>query len=273
MQTPPLLTDRNALTRNRIRAAAAPVEFLHTLAADEIKDRLSLVNKTFNAPAVVTGHDGFWSKVLPGFFIAGDDETLDLEPRKHDLVVHAMAMHWANDPVGQMVQCLRALQPDGLFMAVLLGGQTLNELRTALARAEVEVAGGLSPRVAPMAEIRDLGALLQRAGFSLPVADSVRIRTSYASPFHLMRELRAMGESNALASRRKIPPQPTLFRRASEIYQDMHADADGRIAATFDLIFLLGWAPDPSQPKPLRPGSAQSRLAQALGVAEQPLKD
>jgi SAM-dependent methyltransferase len=205
--------------------------------------------------------------------IVAEEETLDLEPGAHELVIHAMALHWANDPVGQLIQCLRALKPDGLFLAVMFGGQTLHELRAALAQAEAEVMGGLSPRVAPMAEIRDLGALLQRAGFSLPVADSLPLKASYASPWHLMRELGAMGERSALRARPRHFARRAVFERAAELYQSAFADKDGRVQATFELIFLTGWAPDPSQPKPMRPGSAQARLAEALGSQEIALKD
>jgi len=184
-----------------------------------------------------------------------------------------MALHWANDPVGQLIQCLRALKPDGLFLAVMFGGQTLHELRAALAQAESEVSGGLSPRVAPMGEIRDLGGLLQRTGFALPVADRLVLKASYADLPGLMHELRAMGEGNALAQRmRRFAPR-RLFSRAEEIYRAAYGLEDGRLPATFELVFLQGWAPDESQPKPLRPGSAQARLADALGAPEFKIED
>ena len=281
MSKPPTLFDRQALSRNRARAAKAFEPFLHVIAADEIKHRLSMVNKSFNAPAIVTGHGEFWASemasemagVLPEMQVVADDETLDLAVGGHDLVIHAMALHWANDPVGQLIQCLRALKPDGLFLAVSFGGQTLHQLRASLAQAEAEVSGGLSPRIAPMAEIRDQGALLQRAGFALPVADSLPVQTSYETAWHLMRELGAMGERNALESRLRRFTRRAVFDRAAELYQSVFAAENGRVDATFELIFLAGWAPDPSQPKPLRPGSAQSRLANALGALEIPLKD
>ena len=273
MSTPPQLTDRTALTRARARATRAPETFLHDLASTEIEDRLAMVKKSFSSAAVVTGNAGFWADIFPQARIVADDDMLDLAPGTCDLVIHAMALHWANDPVGQLIQCQRALKPDGLFLAVFFGGQTLHELRAALGQAEIELSGGLSPRVAPMAEIRDLGGLLMRAGFALPVADAVPVTTSYASPLHLMRELRAMGEGNALMGRLRHFTRPSLFTRAEALYRAHFSDPDGRVRATFDLIFLLGWAPDPSQPKPLRPGSAQSRLAEALGTTELPLKD
>ena len=159
------------------------------------------------------------------------------------------------------------------MLTVLFGGETLHELRIALAQAESDLLGGLSPRILPMGEIRDLGALLQRAGFALPVADTLPLRTSYASPFHLMRELRAMGESNAMTNRPRRATRPALFKRAADIYIREFGDADGRIPATFEMIFLTGWSPDESQPKPLRPGSASARLADVLGSKETPLKD
>jgi hypothetical protein len=175
--------------------------------------------------------------------------------------------------VGQLVQARRALRPDGLCLMSLFGGQTLHELRSALAEAEVRVTGGLSPRILPMAEIRDLGGLLQRAGLALPVADSITLRVSYADPFALMRDLRAMGEGNALDARLRRPTRRAVLEEAARIYTELHADADGRIPATFEMIFLSGWAPDASQPKPLRPGSAQTRLADVLGGVESKLQD
>ncbi len=273
MSQPPILFDRQALARNRTRAAKRFESFLHTIAADELKHRLSMVNKSFNAPVIVTGHGNFWAEEMPGMGIVEDDDVLALTPGAHDLVIHAMALHWANDPVGQLIQSLRALKPDGLFMAVSFGGQTLHELRAALAQAEAEVAGGLSPRVAPMAEIRDQGALLQRAGFALPVADSLTLNTSYESAWHLMRELSAMGEQSALVARPRRFTQRAVLERAATLYQDAFPEENGRVQATFELIFLAGWAPDPSQQQPLRPGSAKSRLADALGAFEIPLKD
>lgn len=273
MSDAPKLFDSRNLALKRARVAAAPEMFLHEAAVDEIKHRLSMVNKSFNAPAIVTGHGDFWQEVLPGATVVADDDLLALEPDAHDVIVHAMALHWANDPVGQMIQCRRALKADGLFMAVLLGGQTLHELRAALAEAETAVLGGLSPRVAPMTEIRDIGGLLQRAGFALPVADSVPLKTSYETSFHLMRELRAMGEGNAMRERRKKFTPKALFQNAEDTYRKAFPAENGRILATFELIFLLGWAPDDSQPKPLRPGSAAARLADALGAQEVPIKD
>ncbi len=254
------LTDRTALTRNRARATAL---FLQELVRDEVQDRLREVNRTFTAPVVVTGFPQLWRD----FRSVADDEVLDLRPAAHDLAVHALCLHWANDPVGQLVQCRRALQPDGWMLALLFGGQTLHELRACLAQAESEVTGGLSPRVLPMGEIRDLGGLLQRAGFGLPVADSFTTIVRYGDAYHLMRDLRAMGEGNALAARLRHPTRAAVFARAAELYQAMQGP-DGRIPATFEIVVLTGWAPHVSQQKPLRPGSAVNRLAQALQSAE-----
>ena len=267
------LTDRTALLRARARAAHAPALFLHAEAATEIQERLNEVNRTFTAPAVVTGWPAAWEGVLPGVRIVPDAPVLALGEGAHDLIVHAMALHWADDPVGQLVQCRRALVPDGLLLAVLPGGRTLAELRAALAEAEAAVTGGLSPRVLPMAEIRDLGGLLQRAGLALPVADSLSLPVSYADAFALMRDLRAMGESNALAGRLRRPTRRAVLLDAAARYARAWPAPDGRVQATFELIFLTGWAPDESQPRPLRPGSARARLADALGSSEQPLPD
>lgn len=267
------LTDQTALARNRHRASKAPALFLHEVAADEVKDRLSLVNKCFTEPAIVTGMPQFWEQIVPEARIVADHETLELDEGAHDLVIHALCLHWANDPVGQMIQARRALKPDGLFIAVLFGGATLNELRASFAQAESDLLGGLSPRIAPMGEIRDLGALLQRAQLALPVADSLPLTTTYPNPLALMHDLRAMGESNALASRPRGMMRKSLLKRACEIYASAFGTDDGRIRASFELIFLTGWCPDASQPQPLRPGSAAARLADVLGTEETKLND
>ncbi len=266
------LTDRKALIRNRERCRSGPALFLHEAAADEIDDRLKMVNRSFTDAVVITGFPGFWSERILGATCITDDETLDLEVGRHDLIVHAMCLHWANDPVGQLIQARRALKPDGLFLGIFFGGGTLNELRSSLAQAESDVVGGLSPRVAPMAEIRDLGALLQRAGFALPVADTVKLTATYASPLDLMRDLRAMGEASALSGRPRHPMRRDVLFRASSVYVETFGAGD-RVPATFDLMVLTGWAPHENQPQPLRPGSASARLADALETKETPLKD
>jgi SAM-dependent methyltransferase len=275
MQTPPKLTDRQALLRNRTRAlqSAAPALFLHDEAVSEVQDRLSMVNRTFTDVAVITGFPALWAAAFPGATIVADADTLALSPGSFDLVIHAMALHWAGDPVGQLVQARRALRPDGLFMAVCFGGQTLHELRSCLAEAESRTSGSLSLRVLPMGEVRDLGGLLQRAGFALPVADSAPRHVTYESAYHLMRDLRAMGENNALAQRNRRPARRQLFATAAEIYADNYPAESGRIQATFEMLVLTGWAPDDSQQKPLRPGSARARLADALSAEEFKLPD
>lgn len=273
MQNSPLLTDRKALIKNRRRASRSLVSFLQDTAVADMQDRLEMVNRSFTSPIIISPFPEIWADAFPGVPIIPDDEVLKLDPKSHDLVIHGLCLHWANDPVGQMIQCRRALKNDGLFLASMFGGKTLSELRASLAEAEVEITGGLSPRVAPMGEIRDLGGLLQRAGLSLPVADSFPLTASYASPIRLMLELRGMGESNALDGRIRCMTQRSVMMRACEIYQQQFADEDGRIPASFELIFLTGWAPDVSQPQPIRPGSAASRLADALSTKETRLKD
>ena len=262
--TPPLLTDRLALGLHRARATEF---FWIEDAVAEVHERLKEVNRTFTDAAVVSGFPQMW----PDFRVVADTEVLALNLGAQDLVVHALALHWANDLVGQLVQCRRALRADGLFLGIMFGGQTLHELRACRAGAEAEVAGGLSPRVLPMAEIRDLGGLLQRAGFALPVADAYTKTLRYRDAWHLMRDLRAMGEGNALAQRLRRPTGRQVLKRAAQIYQDRFAGPDGLIPATFEVICLTGWAPHDSQQKPLRPGSAVARLAEALQTAEAPL--
>jgi SAM-dependent methyltransferase len=261
------MTDLANLARHRARATTKGM-FLHAAAADEVQDRLEMVNKSFTKPAIVSGFPDFWAAKLDGALHAPTDEVLAIDQGAHDLVVHAMALHWANDPVGQLIQCRRALKADGLFLSVAFGGQTLNELRACLGQAEVAVTGGMSPRVAPMAELRDMGALLQRAGYALPVADAMPLRVEYDDAWHLMRDLRAMGETNALASRLRRPTARKVLEHAADLYRNHFGTDDGRITATFDLVFLTGWAPDDSQPKALRPGSAKQRLADALRTDE-----
>lgn len=267
MQNNPRLTDTNALRRNRARADLTTGMFLHEAAITEVQDRLSMVNREFTAPAIVTGFPPVWNTCLPNAKLVSDEDTLNLQPQMHDLVIHGLSLHWADDPVGQIIQCRRALKNDGLCLVATFGGKTLHELRATLAQAEVEITGGLSPRIAPMGEIRDLGALMQRSGLALPVADTVSFKVTYESPWALMKEIRSMGEGNALIDRLRRPTRRSILIRASEIYVESFME-DDRIPATFELIFLTGWAPDASQPKPLRPGSATNRLADALSTSE-----
>ncbi|MEL6465786.1 MAG: methyltransferase domain-containing protein [Pseudomonadota bacterium] len=272
MTQPTPLTDRRALARNRARAEISKL-FLQEAARDEIEDRLRMVNKSFSSVGIVAAFPDHWRERLAHSTVFAEAETLPFEASEYDLVIHSLGLHWVNDPVGQLIQCRRALQTDGLLLAVALGGQTLHELRASLAEAEVAITGGLSPRVAPMAEVRDLGALLQRAGLALPVADTVPLRASYQSMWHLMYDLRSMGEVNALTGRSRTMTSQSIFDRAAEIYADTFADDAGGVIATYELIILTGWAPDASQQQPLRPGSAQARLADALQTRETPLPD
>lgn len=271
----PLLTDRKALDAHRRRALALPdpALFLQEAVVGDVQERLGAVNRTFTDVAVVSGFPGLWQAALPQARLIADTAVLDLEEASQDLIIHAMCLHWADDPVGQLVQCRRALRPDGLLLCLFFGGQTLQELRAALAEAESVVMGGLSPRVLPMAEIREAGALLHRAGFALPVADSDTQTVSYRDAFHLMADLRAMGEGNSLAARLRRPSPRRLFLRAAQIYAANFATGDGRVSATFETICLTGWAPHEGQQKPLRPGSAAQRLADALNVTERRLPD
>ena len=270
MSTPPKLTDRCALCRQRKRARqlAKPAIFMQQDAADEVKERLTLVNRNFTNAVIVTGWPEVWAPNFPDAKIIADTETLDLKQSTHDLVIHALSLHWANDPVGQLIQAKRALKPDGLFLAALFGGQTLYELRATLAEAEIEASGGISPRIAPMAEIRELGALLQRAGFALPVADSLITNVTYENAFKLMRDVRSMGEGNAMVGRQKSFCRRNLMQGAADRYAVAFPAPENRITATFEVIYLSGWAPDDSQQKPLRPGSATARLADVLEVTE-----
>ena len=268
MTGPRRLTDRTALMRHRARAQDP---FLHRLARDEAQDRLSLVNRSFTKMAVVTPFPDLWSGT--GALCVPDDEHLSLDPEAHDLVIHAMALHWADDPVGQLIQCRRALEPDGLLLAILPGGRSFQELRAVLAHAETELLGGLSPRVLPMADIRDLGGLMQRSDLALPVADSDVLTLTYRDLPHLVADLRDSGETNALEARQRSATPRALFARAQQLYAEGFAAPDGRLTATLELITLTGWAPGPNQPRPLRPGSATERLADALNTKETRLPD
>lgn len=269
-QSPPSgprqLVDTHALQLHRDRARRIGLaEPLHRIAIDEVQDRLAEINRAFTQIGIVTPWPEIWSDSFPSAHVTRDSDLLDL-PGNLDLVLHVMGLHWAEDPVGQIVQSARALRPDGLFIAVLLGGETLHELRDVLTRAEIEVTGGLSPRLLPMGEIRDLGGLLGRAGLALPVTDHLPLRLSYRDLPHLAADLRAMGETNALTDRLRRPSRREIFARAGADYAARHPDPanSGRIVATFDMIFMTGWAPDPDQQKPLRPGSAKVSLADAL---------
>jgi len=290
MPTNPTIFDRRLLRARRRRAQTLGAEtFLLDRVAADLAERLSAVLRTFaravdlgtptdavrraiaaNAKvATIIAADPAAERLDATFArVAADEEILPFADGALDLVVSALALQFVNDLPGALVQIRRALKPDGLFLAALAGGDTLAELREAFAAAESEREGGISPRIAPFADTRDLGALLQRAGFALPVVDSERITVRYASAFALMADLRRMGASNALTERRRAPLRRGTLARMAEIYAENFSDADGRVRATFEIVWLSGWAPHESQQKPLRPGSASRRLADALGTAE-----
>jgi SAM-dependent methyltransferase len=295
--SPDRIFDR-ALLRQRRRRAAAEVDvydFLLARIADDLADRLAIVRRSFPLTANIGAHHGLLSRRIlgiagvasiidldstpelleqcTGMRVLADEEALPFADASLDLAVSALALQFANDLPGALIQIRRALKPDGLLLASLLGGATLYELREAWLAAEAEVSGGASPRVAPFADVRDMGTLLQRAGFALPVVDSETVTVTYAEPLALMRELKGMGAGNVLAARRRTPTTRGLLMRAAEIYSDRFAGPDGRVPATFEILTLTAWAPDESQPKPLRPGSAQTRLADALGVKERKLDE
>ncbi len=205
---------------------------------------------------------------VPGLKLVADEEALPFGEGVFDLVVSALSLHWVNDLPGTLIQILRCLKPDGLFVAAFLGGSSLRELQTALMDGEMEVEGGASPRVSPFVDVRDAGALLQRAGFALPVADTETIPVSYPDLMALMTDLRGMGEANAVSARRRTPSRGATIAAAAAAYRDRFGDPDGRLPATFDVIYVIGWRPHPCQPQPLKPGTADARLAEALGTAE-----
>ena len=198
-----------------------------------------------------------------------DTEPLALAPAAFDLVVSALALQFVNDLPGVLAQIRRALKPDGLFLAAMIGGETLTELRQSFAAAEAEIEGGVSPRVAPFADLRDLGGLLQRAGFALPVTDVDRIVVRYDNAFALMQDLRRMGATNILNERRRTLSRRATFLKMAQIYAERFSDPDGRIRATFDIVWMSGWAPHDSQQKPLKPGSAKMSLADAVKKASE----
>jgi SAM-dependent methyltransferase len=285
-----LLFDRALLRRRRARAAVlGPATFLMDHVAIELAERLSAVTRRFRLGADigspttavqraalssgkvdtligVAAHDPVGRNGAP--MIRADEEALPFKDAVLDLVTSALCLQFVNDLPGTLLQIRRALKPDGLLLAALLGERSLTELRQAFALAETEIEGGLSPRVAPFADVRTLGALLQRAGFALPVVDLQTLTVRYDSAFALMQDLRRMGATNVLTERRRTVLKRATLRRVGEIYATQFADHDRRVRATFDVVWLAGWAPHPSQQQPLRPGSAQARLADALGATE-----
>jgi len=276
-QSPPRLFDRDVILRRRMRAARMAGDmFLRREAVEAMAERLSAVNRHFgrgvlidsggDVPAVLAHHADGWTCVE-----LGHDEALGLEPESFDLAISILALHAVNDLPGVLAQIRRALKPDGLFMAALFGGATLFELRESLAAAELETTGGVSPRIYPFADVRDLGGLLHRAGFALPVADVERTTVRYREFSSLVRDLRALGETNALTERSLRPLSRETLAATLAHYTAHHADGDGRLRATFEIVYLTGWAPHESQQQPLKPGSAKARLADALGATEKPL--
>lgn len=269
--TPPPMIDRALLARRQARAHRMGAEkFLLDRVAEDLAERLSVVTRRFTRAADIATPDALLAERLAPLVdhVARAEidtsERLHLAPASCDLAVSALGLQFITDLPGLMVQIRRALKPDGLFLAAMIGGETLTELRQAFMAAEAEIEGGISPRVIPFADLRDMGALLQRAGFALPVADMDRLTVRYADAFALMRDLRRMGASNVLFERRRVPLRRATLMRMASIYHERFADPDGRIRATFDVLWLSGWAPHESQQKPLKPGSAQVNLADAV---------
>ena len=268
-----LLFDRAAWRAHRDRAARSDVRFLHDEVAERLLDRLDLIGREFAVALDLGARDGALARLLAGRCpqiiaaepssallaaapvprVVADPEFLPFGAESVDLAISSLALHWAADLPGALIQLRRALKPGGLLLAAMLGGNTLIELRTALFDAELAEEGGVSPRVSPTAELGDAASLLQRAGYAMPVADVETITVTYPDAFALMRDLRGMGETNALAGRRRTFTRRATLARCAAIYAERFGQADGRIPATFDVLFLTGWAPHPSQPKP-RPG-------------------
>jgi SAM-dependent methyltransferase len=296
----PFLFDRPALRKRLMRASrGAPVRVLHARATQDMLDRLSVILRRFDR-ALMTGPDDtcFLAHLIardqvgeaiamPWFLseqsdttacvpklrqslVVGDEEILPFAPESFDLIISLLSLQGVNDLPGAFIQIRRALRPDGLFMACLFGGETLRELRSVLTQAESEVTGGASPRVHPFADLRAVGGLLQRAGLALPVIDGETLHLRYDHFFALIADLRGMGLTNVLAERKRGPLPQAILARAAALYAERFADPDGRIRATFEIIWLSGWAPHESQQKPLRPGSAKTRLADALKAIAPP---
>ncbi|MEL6980552.1 MAG: SAM-dependent methyltransferase [Pseudomonadota bacterium] len=294
MTQPPPLFDEALRRRRLARAAARGSEALlslHRFVADRLAERLAEINRAFPRVALTAPLAAPYKAALAGRFgvetievspeaagdaagdAVGDDDAAGEDAgdaARYDLHLSALDLHGLNDPIAALTKARLRLKPDGLLMAALFGGDSLKELRLSLAEAEAAVEGGLSPRVAPMGEIRELGALLQRAGLAMPVADSETLTLWHESPLHLMREIRAIGETNALSDRRRNALRRATLGQALARYADLGARKDGKTPATVELVTLTGWAPAASQPKALRPGSAASRLADALGAEERP---
>jgi SAM-dependent methyltransferase len=273
--SPPKVFDPALLKKRQARAARTGAEtFLLDRVVEEMGDRLHAVVRDFKNAADLGSPGHGVADVLASVkqsrhvdWPADEREALPLDANSLDLIVSALALQFVNDLPGVLAQIRRALQPDGYFLAATIGGDTLTELRQSFAEAEVALDGGLSPRVIPMLDLRDAGALLQRAGFALPVTDVDRVTVRYDNMFGLMRDLRRMGATNVLMDRRRTPLRRATLLRAAEIYAQRFSDADGRIRATFDIVWMAGWSPDASQPKPLKPGSAKMSLEEAVKKA------
>lgn len=282
------LFDSDLVRQRRLRAAreaASGADFLMRHVCDDLAERLSAVERRFGVAVDLFSGSGIPAETLAGSGKIGQvvrietdrellggrtgmvapPETLPLQPESIDLAVSLLSLQETNDTPGMLIQTRRALRPDGLFLAAMAGQGTLAELKESLLAAETEMAGGASPRVAPFADVREVGALLQRAGFALPVADVDQLTVRYDSMFHLMRDLRAMGATNPLSARSRRPATRGLFARAAEVYAERFSDPDGRVRATFSILWMSGWAPHASQQQPLRPGSAKVSLASVLG--------
>ncbi|MBN9021406.1 MAG: methyltransferase domain-containing protein [Rhizobiales bacterium] len=290
MSAPPTVFDRRLLAARRARAGAAVPDFLLRHVAGDIVERLGAVQRTFAVAADIgtplpllaeavaaSGRAGRTVRLAPPGTppgrgietVVGDEELLPFAPASLDLAVSALALQFVNDLPGVLAQLRRALRPDGLLLAAFVGGESLRELAEVLALAESEVTGGASPRVAPFVEVRAAGGLLQRAGFALPVVDQDRVTVRYADAIALMRDLRAMGATNMLVERDRRPLRRAVLAAAAADYASRFADPDGRIRVTFDIVSVSGWVPHESQQKPLAPGSARVRLADALGAKEE----
>jgi NADH dehydrogenase [ubiquinone] 1 alpha subcomplex assembly factor 5 len=289
--------DRAAVRRHRARAARAigAHDFLFREAASRLGERLDDIRRAFPRALDLGGHGGVLAQTLagrsgietwvhtdvaealarrgPAPCVVADEELLPFADASFDLIASALSLHWVNDLPGALIQLRRALRPDGLLLISLLGGETLHELRNALLEAEAEETGGAAPRVSPFADVRDAGSLLQRAGFALPVVDADTVTVSYPDALALMRDLRAMGEANALTERRRNFSRRGVLLGAAARYAERFAGPDGRVPATFKIVTLTAWAPHAAQPRPLRPGSAAARLAEALGTVEAPAGD
>ena len=266
------IIDKEALARSRVKSDKED-NFLQNLAVREIKDRLKFIKKRFEKILIICSNPYYWQKTFHGADFISDEEILKSPRIGYDLVIHGMSLHYSNDPVGQLIQCRSFMEKGGLLLGIFLGGQTLNELRASIASAEIELMGGISPRVLPMIDIRDAGSFLMRAGFALPVADISVNEIDYKKPLDLLYDLRKMGETNVQKHRLKKFSHRKLFALASDKYIESQNSKNKRIKATFEFITITGWAPSQDIPKPLKRGSATMRLADALKVKEEKLKD